>query len=188
MFHMIKKRYDLDIAEQLRKHPSHIRELARSCHINQMAVLRTLKELEKENIVDFHQEGKNKVYFLKKNLETQEFLFMAEHGKFLQALHQYPRLRRIVEELRRRKEISLGIIFGSYAKGTVHGESDIDLYLETENRKLKEEFSLIDSKLSIKIGKFDPRTPLAKEIEKDHIIIKGVERHYEIIAAALERA
>ena len=47
------------------------------------------------------------------------------------------------------------------------------------NAKIREEISLIDSRLSIKLGKYDKSNILIKEIEKNHIIIKGVEQYYE---------
>ena len=38
---------------------------------------------------------------------------------------------------------------------------------------------MLDSKLSIKIGKYDKNNNLIKEIEKNHVIIKGVDEYYE---------
>ena len=38
---------------------------------------------------------------------------------------------------------------------------------------------MTDTKLSIKIGKYDKSNLLIKEILKNHIIIIGVERYYE---------
>ena len=37
----------------------------------------------------------------------------------------------------------------------------------------------INSKLSIKIGKFDTKSLLIKEIIKNHVIIRGLEDFYE---------
>ena len=68
------------------------------------------------------------------------------------------------------EEYSL-ILFGSYAKGLAHKESDVDLYLETKSQKVKEEISRLDSKLSVKIGVFNTNALLGQEIIKDHIII-----------------
>ncbi|MDO8656250.1 MAG: nucleotidyltransferase domain-containing protein [Nanoarchaeota archaeon] len=178
---MIKKCYEYGLIEQLRKQPAHLRELARSCCMNQMAVLRSMAYLETQNVVDFRREGKNKVYFLKNTLEARRYLYLTEHFKLLACLSKYPRLRPIMQWIEKNKKIKMAIIFGSYAKGTVHGESDIDLYLETKNRKIKEELSKGDSKLSITLGQFQRDTPLGKEIEKYHLIIKGVERYYETI-------
>ena len=43
----------------------HVREIAKILGTNQTTVARKLIELEKENVVDFVFEGKNKYYFRK---------------------------------------------------------------------------------------------------------------------------
>ena len=73
----------------------------------------------------------------------------------------------------------MALIFGSYAKSIEKKDSDIDIYIDTEDRKLREEVNRLDSRLSVKIGKYDKSNLLIKEIEKNHIIIKGVELFYE---------
>lgn len=111
--------------------------------------------------------------------ETREYLCIVEKYKSLESVKKYPRLRRIIDKVRENNEIQLALIFGSYAKGTATKESDIDLYLETDNRNIKDTIEQTDTKLSVKIGHYDKKNLLIKEIEKDHIIIKGVERFYE---------
>ena len=73
----------------------------------------------------------------------------------------------------------MAAIFGSYAKGTAKKDSDIDLYVETEDKTLKRRLELLDSRLSVKTGEFDANHLLIKEIIKDHVIVKGVERYIE---------
>jgi predicted nucleotidyltransferase len=73
----------------------------------------------------------------------------------------------------------LALLFGSYAKGLEKDDSDSDLYIETKSKKTKEELESSDTRLSIKIGDYNQQSSLAKEIEKNHVIIKGVERYYE---------
>ena len=58
-------------------------------------------------------------------------------------------------------------------------DSDIDIYLETANNKIKNKVKDINSKLSIKIGEFDTSSLLIREIIKNHIIIRGIEEYYE---------
>ena len=106
-------------------------------------------------------------------------MFIVEMHKTIQAIKKYPRLRKIIDKIKENKRISLVVIFGSYAKGTATKQSDIDLYIETEDRKIKDVAELIDTKLSVKIGQYDRKNILIREIEKDHIIIKGVEKFYE---------
>ena len=71
------------------------------------------------------------------------------------------------------------ILFGSYAKGNEKPDSDIDTYLETTDNKIKDKIKELNSKLSIKIGKFDLDSLLIKEIIKNHIILRGVEEYCE---------
>jgi len=171
--------YRLKIAESLLRKDNHIRGLAKVLGTNQTTISRKIQQLYKDSIVDFREEGKNKVYFLKKTLEAREYIYIVEKYKTLESVKKYPRLRRIIDKVRENKEILLAVIFGSYAKGTATKESDIDLYIETDNRNIKDSIEQIDTKLSVKIGQYDKKNILIKEIEKDHIIIKGVEIFYE---------
>ena len=176
---MSQKDYNMQIIESLLKSENHIRGLAKALNTNQTTIARKVNELYKNNIVDYRQEGRNKVFFVKKTLEAKQFAYAVEVNKLLELLDKYPNLRRIIEEIKQNKKISLAILFGSYAKGTANKESDIDIYVDTKDRKIKEEIELIDSKIRMKIGHYSKESLLIKEIEKNHIIIKGVENYYE---------
>jgi len=176
---MEQKNYKLELVNELIKNSEYIRGLAKKLNTNHMNVLRKLNELFEENVVDYTKEGKNKVYFLKKTAETRAYIFMSENYKLIKILEKYNYLRKIIEKIQKNKKIRLAIIFGSYAKGTTKKDSDIDIYVETTNRKIKQELEAIDSKLSIKIGRYKKTNILIKEIEKNHVIIKGVENYYE---------
>jgi len=176
---MEQKDYKIEIIKELLKNNNHIREIAKNLKINHMTIQRKIKELEKENIVDYKQEGKNKVYFLKKTLETKNYLIITESYKINKIINKYPNLRNIIEKIQKNTKIKLAILFGSYSKERAKKESDIDIYIETSNNALKKEIEHIYSKINVKIGKFDISSLLIKEIIKNHIIIKGIERYYE---------
>jgi predicted nucleotidyltransferase len=176
---MLQKRNDFEIIEELRKSQRHIRELAEILNLIPSTVMRTIKKLEEENIVDFKEEGKNKKYFLKETLEAKTYLFMTEHYKILKILQQ-PNLRRIIKKIQEKTNDELIILFGSYAKGNAKKESDIDLFIETSNKEIKEKIKQINEKISLKIGKLEKNSPLTKEIEKNHIIINNVQRYYDL--------
>lgn len=159
----------------------HARSLAKKLGTNHMTVVRKLKELVNENVLDFRSEGRNKVYFLKKSVEARNYTLRAELYRLNEALKSYPELRNIIEAVQKNAEIKLALLFGSYARGTAGKNSDIDLFVETRNWKLKRELELLNSKLSVKIGDFDRSNLLIKEIEKDHVIVKGAELYYEKI-------
>src|SRR3989344_5754069 len=179
MLHMAQKDYTSEIVLDLVRDNSHLRAIAAHLSINHMMIARRIKHLIKENVVDFRVEGKNKLFFLKKTIEARNYVFSAESYKLNKLLGKYPSLRQIVEKIQADKRIKLAVLFGSYAKGIAKEESDIDIYIDTNDHKIKENLSLLHSKLSVKIGKYNKSGLLIKEIEKNKVIIKGMEVYYE---------
>ena len=178
---MSQNYYKLKILESLLQKENHIRGLAKELKTNQTTIARKIKELYEENVVDYRQEGRNKVYFLKKSLEALQIVMVVEHYKLLEVLKKYPYLRKIFQSIKQNKKIKLAILFGSHTIKTATKGSDIDIFIETKNKAIKAEIENLDSRISVKIGKFDRKNLLIKEIEKNHIIIKGVELYYEKI-------
>ncbi len=176
---MEQKDTKLEIVNELLKIEGHIRDIARKIGTNHTLILRKTKELSKENVVDFREEGRNKVYFLKKSIEAKKYSFMAEEYKVMKLLRKYSDLRVIIEKIQKNKDIRLAVLFGSYAKGIAKKESDIDLYIDTKNAKIKQEIERIDTRLNVKIGEYDSSNLLIMEIAKNHVILKGTEEYYE---------
>jgi len=176
---MEQKDYNMEVLSVLIGGKSHIREIAKKLDTNPMMVSRRLKELLDKNAVDFKREGRNQVYFIKDSPEAMAFVIMAEQYKLMKIIEN-PEIRKIVRELLKNKKIKLAILFGSYAKNLSHERSDIDIYIETNDLKIKKEVESINSRVSVKIGKFNKDNVLIKEIIDNHIIIKGVERYYEL--------
>ncbi|MBN1385676.1 nucleotidyltransferase domain-containing protein [Candidatus Woesearchaeota archaeon] len=167
------------IIEALLRSENHIRGLAKLINTNQTSIARKVNDLSKNNVVDFRQQGKNKVVFLKRSLEAKQSAYQVESQKLIETVRKYPSLRRVIEAIKQNNKISLAILFGSYAKGIARKDSDIDVYIETGDNGLKEEIQGIDSRISVKIGMYNKDSILIKEIEKNHVIIKGVELYYE---------
>lgn len=181
MFHMVQKRdnIELEIILLLIKREKHVRGVAKDLQESHSTILRKLNKLAKEYVVDSKKEGRNKVFFLKKNLLTKNHILRAELHKFSTLLNEYPDLMVIIEEILKKIDEKLIVIFGSYAKFNAKKDSDIDLYIETKNKKLKKIVEDINSKIKVKIGPFDLKSSLIKEIIKNHVIIKGLEEFYE---------
>jgi len=97
----------------------------------------------------------------------------------IKLLKTYSELNVIIDDLLKKSDEKLVVLFGSYAKFIANKESDIDIYVETRGRKLKEKLESANSKIKVKIGSFDLESNLIKEIIKNHIILKGVEEFYE---------
>lgn len=178
MLHMEQKDYNMEILNVLLDGKNHVRSIARRLNTNQMTVSRKLKKLLGKNVVDFKKEGRNQVYFIKDTPEARAFIIMAEQYKLLKCLDKYPYLKSIVRNIQNDRKIRFALIFGSHAKGIANKNSDIDIFIETSDRGLKKKYSEVDSRLSIKIGKLGSDS-LSKEIEKNHVIIKGGEIYHE---------
>jgi len=163
----------------LKKGECHIREMAKLLQINHMTIYRKTNDLAKWNIIAFNQRGRNKTISLKKSLESEFFAYMTEHYKLIKLIKRYPLLRKTIDRIRGDVRYRLAVLFGSYAKFSATKDSDIDLYIESEDLAIKKELQMIDSKLSIKLGKYNKKNLLVREIEKNHVIIKGVEEFYE---------
>jgi predicted nucleotidyltransferase len=169
-----------NILSIISKEEGYARDIAKRLKINHMAVQRKLRFFQKQNVVDFKQVGKCNVYFLKKSLEAYEYIKLMEHYKLLFYLNKHPRLRKIVEKLNELK-LELVLLFGSYAKNYETTKSDIDIYVRTKDKSVKKILEDLDSKISVKFSDFDTENLLIKEIINDHVILKGVDKYYELI-------
>lgn len=181
MIHMVqnKNNLELEVILVLLKNKMHLREIARNLNESHSTILRKINELLKENVLDYKKEGKNKVFFIKNNLNAKNYVYSAEIHKLNNLLKRHPELSIILEDIKKNFSKGMILLFGSYAKGIPKKDSDIDIYLETNDNNIKTRVKETNSKLSIKIGKFDNKSLLIKEIIKNHIVIRGLEDFYE---------
>ena len=178
---MVQKRNDIssDIILILLREEIHLRSIARRLGQSHSTILRKLNFLIEENVLDYRTEGKNKVFFIKKNLQARNYVFNAERYKLIKLLKRYPELNIIIEDILNKVRENHVILFGSYAKFSAKKDSDIDIYIETKNNEIKTQAEMIHSKIRVKIGEFDQDSNLIKEIIKNHIILRGIEKFYE---------
>lgn len=175
---MEQKLYNYEIILNLLKGENHLRQIAKDLGMNHMTTKRILDSLMRSNVLDVKKQGRNNIFSIKNTLESQNTAFMAEFYKLNRLIRKHPELRGDIEKLKKMPAETI-IIFGSYAKDSETGRSDIDIYIDTSSSKIKKEAENINNKLSVKIGKFSKESLLIKEIEKNHVIVKGAERFYE---------
>ena len=186
MIHMVHNRnsnksdnIELEIILVLIKGKSHLREIARTLKKPHATILRKLNDLVKMQVLDYKIEGRNKVFFIKNNLNSKNYVYSSEIYKLSRLIEKYPELGIILDDVKKSLPKLMIILFGSYAKGIAKQESDIDIYVETTNNSIKEKIKSINSKINVKIGKFDINSLLIKEIIKNHVILGGSEQFYE---------
>ncbi len=180
LVHMVQKRDNLEmsIIELLLRADNHVRGIAKKLNESHSTVLRKLNNLKKENVVDSRKEGRNKIFFLKKNLVSKTYILQAELHKLTKLLRHNQELGILFEEVLKKTNEKLIVLFGSYAKGLAKKDSDIDIYIETKKRDIKRAVEDIHPRINVKIGTFDRQSPLIREIIKDHVILRGVEVFY----------
>ena len=175
-----KMEQELEIVLVLLKYKElHVRGASKILNQPHANISRAMKKLLSENVVDFRFQGRNKTFRLKKSIESTTCIRMAESFKLIKLIRKYQFLGVTIEQILAETRQNLVLIFGSFAKFSANNDSDIDIYIETTDRKTKEKIENIYSRLSVKIGKFDKDNLLIKEIIKDHVILKGVEYFYE---------
>jgi predicted nucleotidyltransferase len=160
------------------------RKLAAKLKMNQKTVSNILNSLEKENILKFTQEGKNKYYYLNKlNPYARDIVELVEINKRISFLERNKQINNLFLEIEKRSK-GIVIIFGSYASFLETKSSDIDLFVIGELEKIKDLESMYNIKINIVKStkdKFKINEPFVKEIIQNHIIIKGIEEYIELI-------
>lgn len=168
-----------EIVLSLLKQPKHGRAISKSLSQPLTTVQRHLTMLVEANVADCSTEGRNKIYSLKNNLAARQMVYAAEHQKLSKLLEFYPSLAPLLEDILQKTSASLVILYGSYAGFAAKKQSDIDIYIETTGNRPKKTLEMLDTRLSVKTGKFMKQDRLIKEIIKNHVILRGVERYYE---------
>jgi len=175
----IKINYEFEVILCLLKREMHGRELVKELKTSLTRIQRILRKLRDYNILDYKKEGKNHIYFIKKNLVSRVWIMNAENYKLAKVVSKYSFLEPLFQDIIEEINSEPIILFGSYAKDNPKKNSDIDIYVNTTSLKISKKVEEMNDLINVKIGKFDKDEILIKEIIKNHVIIKGVEKYYE---------
>lgn len=160
------------------------RDVAKRLKMNQKTVSNILNKLEKENVLKFSTEGKNKYYYLNKfNSNIKEIIRLIEIQRKIEFLNKYKRFRELFDKIDERTKGIL-IIFGSYADYSANEKSDLDMSIIGKIKDIKDLEQLYNIKINIiKINEkdFDKEDTIIKEIIKKHIILKGEDEFIRLI-------
>ncbi len=164
----------------------YLREIARETHVDVKAISIQLNRLEKTNILTSIQKGKNKEYRLNlNNYLTQYYLVLAECFLTIEYLDNNFEVKKLVSET----ADNLGktaLLFGSFAKGNMTQESDMDILIIGDSKPdlsvFKEIGNLLSREINIKYvsekqfsNGLENNDPLIMEAVANHIILKGID-------------
>ena len=170
----------------------HVREIARDVGVDVKAVGLQLRRLENINVLSSIIKGRNKEYRLKlDNLVAKYYMILAETFASIRFLEKNFLIKRLMSETGDKLE-GTTVLFGSFAKGEMTEESDIDLFIISDRKPdadvIRETGSLIDREVNIKStnmkqfldGLMD-NDPLMMEVVSNHIVLKGIDDFCEIV-------
>lgn len=159
-------------------------QIAKKLKMNQKTVSNVLNALEKQNIIKYFTEGKNKYYFLNKlNPQILDILKIIELERKNNFFTKYSKFRELFIALGK-KASGILIIFGSYANFTSNEKSDLDVFVLGkigEVKDLEEKYGLKINIIKSNKDKFNKEDVFIKEIIKNHIVLKGIEEFIDLI-------
>ncbi len=169
------------------------REIARSVNVDVKAVQIQLKRLERAGLLKSVVRGKNLEYRLNlNNLISEYYLILAENFAALMLLDEEPVIKKLVEHMKMHDSSSSLILFGSYAKRNVKGNSDIDLLAITKSRNLKKvasvtgkhvgkETNLLQMTEKAFADGIKKQDPLVIEVLSNHIVLWNADKFCNIV-------
>jgi len=173
---------------------SHVREIARETGVDVKSIQIQLRRLERKRILSSSIKGRNKEYSLTfSNLLTKYYLTLAETFTSITYLEENFLIKKIMSELEIGIEGTI-ILFGSFAKARPMKESDVDLFIVTEQLSkahidaTREVEGLTGRTISVKSASeteflkgFARGDPLLREVVSDHIILKGIDNFVDMM-------
>ena len=159
-------------------------QIAKKLKMNQKTVSNIFNTLEKDNIVKYATEGKNKYYFLNRlNPKILEIIKIIEIERKNAFVEKHQNQSEIFSLLEKRAQGIL-IIFGSYANFTNNSKSDLDVFSLgkiAEVEDLEERFNIKINIVKSSKEKVNKSDIFIKEVMRNHIILRGVEDFIELI-------
>ena len=201
----------MNVIEKLFRHfaldinkSSTIRQISLETKIPYMTLNRTIKKLEKQNLIITKKVGKSVVCSLNKdNKITKQHLILASESfknDFIEKKILIKKINQIIKE-NKSKEFS-AILFGSYAGGKEQKHSDIDIAFISESKeiikKILNEFRTIEQIHDIEVNtmiftkkQFSEMLKaheenVGKQILNNHVILHNPELFWNIIYEEFE--
>ena len=164
----------------------YIREVEKLLKISPRTAQLILEDLENKGILESKIKGKIKSYKLKVNELSKKYVTFVEQYKSIAFMEKNLMVKEVIEKISPFIN-GIGIIFGSYAKGTSNKESDLDIFAAGNYKK--KEIKKVSRNLGIDISvKCYPLKTFVKNINEDvllreilnnHILFKNMELFIE---------
>ena len=146
----------------------YIREVQRVLRISPRTAQIMLSDLESRGIIESKRQGKIVSYSLRRNYIAQRFLVFCEQYKTISFLNENSIINEIVEKITPQID-GIGVIFGSYAKGTNRPESDLDIFVvgKYNQKEIERASQMYGIDISVKCY---PMNAFREDLRKDILV------------------
>lgn len=153
----------------------YVREVQKVLKIGLGTAQKILNDLEQRGVLESQTRGKIKVYRIRKNSLSISYLMLAEDYRNIAFLASNDKIREIIEKITPSIK-GIGLVFGSYAKGTQEKGSDLDIFIVGEyDRK---DFRKISDAYGTEINvKSYPKEVFEGSIQKDFLVKEILDSH-----------
>ena len=166
----------------------YIREVEKLLKISPRTSQLILDDLENKGILESKIKGKIRSYNLKRNSLSQKYIIFAEQYKTIAFLEKNTIINEIIEKINPFID-GIGIIFGSYTKGTINKDSDLDIFVvgKYNHEGIKNISKRYGIEISIKcypLKTFEKNLTndaLLKEVLKNHILFLNAEQFIRMV-------
>jgi predicted nucleotidyltransferase len=166
----------------------YIREVQKILGISPRTAQLILDDLEKKAVLESLVKGKIRTYKIKKSGIARDYLVFVEQYKKITFLGKQALVKEIVEKITRHIR-GVGLIFGSYAKGTARKGSDLDVFVigSYDEKGVSEVSRLYGVEVNVKnypskiFGKSIQNDALVREVLDNHVIFRNAEEFVRVV-------
>ncbi|MGP8254744.1 MAG: nucleotidyltransferase domain-containing protein [Methanoregula sp.] len=160
----------------------YIREISALLPISHGTAQTILERLEKKLVLSSNLRGKTRIFRIKPGEMAIQYFILAEQYKKISFMEDKPYATEVLNKIHPFIE-GISLLFGSYAKGTDTGDSDLDLlvaghYNEKEVKQIGKKYNIeINIRIfpeEVFVG-IDPQDALLIEAKNHHIVWKNAE-------------
>ena len=160
----------------------YVREVCRHLPMSHGTAQSVLHSLEKKNVLESGTKGKIRLFRLTNSTEAAQYCKFCELYKRLIFISEQGYAGEILERMDQYID-GMYAVFGSYAKGSAHEHSDLDLLIVGSYDREKTEKTAALFGLKIHVQNYETNAfesnlktdPLLREMMKDHVIFGDVE-------------
>jgi len=161
----------------------YIREISTCLPISHGTAQTILERLEKKLVLSSSMRGKTRIFRIKPGEITVQYFVLAEQYKKIVFIEEKPYVSEILHKIDPFFK-GITLLFGSYAKGTETGDSDLDILVagRCDEKEISRIGKMYDIEINLQVFqkdvflKIDPRDTLLAEVKKRHIGWKNSEQ------------